>query len=197
MRAFIILILLGCGGGGTAQVEHTLRFPDAREERDGAIAETGRRMYRLLRTARPERLLLDDEELSRLLEPNAASQARALRPGVSQRLNVESARFRALDNAEFSGICLQGAREEPANGRLGLLEPAWVFARALVVGTQPGGRRLASWVEGAFVYTNEGFQAIALTRVEPPRWEHSDLELTTCDMEVGLTRPLDVVVATE
>lgn len=197
MRALIFfLALLGCGGGRT-QVEHTLRFPEERAERDGAIAHTGRRMYRLLRTAHPERLLLDDEELALLLEPNAASQARALRPGVMHRLSVESARFRALENAEFSGICLQGAREEAAGGRLGLLEPAWVFSRALVVGTQPGGRRLASWVEGAFVYTNDGFQAIALTRVEPPRWEHSDLELTTCDMEVGLSRPLDVVVATE
>lgn len=154
-------------------------------------------MYRLLKNARPQRLLLNDEELNRLLDPNAANQARALRPGVNQRLGVERARFRALNNAEFSGVCLQGAREEPAGGRLGLLEPAWVFERALVVGTQPGGRRLASWVEGAFVYTNEGFQAIALTRVEAPRWEHSDLELTTCDMEVGLTRPLDVVVVTE
>ena len=45
---------------------------------------------------------------------------------------------------------------------------------------------VAAWVEGVFVYSNAGFKAIDLQRVEAPRWEHADLEIATCDMQAGL-----------
>ena len=85
-------------------------------------------------------------------------------------------------------------------GLRGLLDSqaATRFAALRVgISARLGGRRVASWVEGAFVYTREGFRALDLTRVEVPRWEHADLELAACDMEVGILNPRPVVVATD
>lgn len=150
------------------------------------MSELGRRLYDLLRRGEPERLLVGDAALGRLVDEGSATQLRALRAGTGARLQVDPARFRILGSARYAGVCLQGARQEPAGGPLGLRADGWVFERVLVVGSQPGGRRVASWIEGAFLFTDAGFGALALTRVEPPRWEHSDLELASCDMEVGL-----------
>ncbi|MEM9071607.1 MAG: hypothetical protein AAGE52_24075 [Myxococcota bacterium] len=199
MRFVLLLgLVLGCprGEGTTAvRVEYPAPVPAERTVRQDAMRELGSRLYRALKNGRSHRLLLDDAELGRVLDEDAATRARALRPGA--RLRVQSERYEAFERARFSGVCLQGARQEAPGGPLGLRQEGWVFERVLVVGTQPGGRRLASWVEGSFVFTNAGFGAIALTRVEAPRWEHSDLELATCDMEVGVTDPQDIVVATD
>lgn len=182
----LILVLAACGGGAQAVAaapRHARPAPIDTEDRRAAMDAIGRKLYASLSDGRPEQVLFDDEALRSLLETPAATRASALRPGVSARLAVRPEAFRPMREAQFSGICLQNARVEDAAGPLGLRSQGWVFDRALVIGTQPGGRRIASWVEGTFLFTDAGFGAIDLWRVEEPRWEHADLELAPCDME--------------
>ncbi|MFW6049955.1 MAG: hypothetical protein ACODAU_02205 [Myxococcota bacterium] len=179
-----------------ARPEHALPMPDDADARRRVLARAGRRIYDALAAGRPERLQLDDMALRRLLSPEAASRASALRTGLGKRLAVRPAAFTTLATAHYAGVCVQGSRLEPAGSPVGLREPGWIVDRVLVAGRQDGGRRVAAWVEGELLYTNVGFWAISLGRVEEPRWEHSDLELAPCDMEVGLRAPRDVVGVT-
>ncbi|MEM9195588.1 MAG: hypothetical protein AAGF12_40855 [Myxococcota bacterium] len=188
-------LALGCGGA-TEQVR-SLPVPDDQGERRGAIDSFGEAAYSALAVGYPNRLLLDDEALRRVVQPNAATRWAGVRAATTARLAVDPAEFEVLRVSSYKGVCLQGARLEPAGSQIGLYQSAWVFDRALVVATQPGGRPIAAWIEGTFVYTNRGFHAIDLARVETPRWEHADLELATCDMEVGVHSPRDIVEATE
>ncbi|HJL01430.1 MAG TPA: hypothetical protein RMH85_08645 [Polyangiaceae bacterium LLY-WYZ-15_(1-7)] len=184
-----LAFVLACGGGaaeGAARVEAPARMPPDNASREVPLAEFGRVVYRSLERRDPERLLYDDAELDALLTPEEATRVRALRAGLGARLDLEPGAFRLFQQATPAAICVQGVHDEPAGGRFGLREPGWVFQRALVSGEQPGGRRVAAWVEGVFVYSNAGFKAIDLQRVEAPRWEHADLEIATCDMQAGL-----------
>ncbi len=181
-----LLLLVACVRTASRGPRAPQPMPADRAARAAVLQELGRQLHASLARGAPEQLLFDDAALSRLVDEASATRLRALRVGAGARLRVEPARFRVLGTARYVGVCLQGARQEPAGGPLGLKSQGWVFERALVVGAQPGGRRVASWVEGAFVFTDAGFGALALTRVEPPRWEHSDLELAICDMAVGL-----------
>ena len=171
-----------------------LPVPNDGAARDRAMREGGAKMYAALAEGRPESLLADDVALRDLVDPQAASRYVALRAATGMRLGVQPEEFAPLAQASYSGVCLQGVRLEPAHDRLGLSSAGWVFDRALVAGVQPGGRRMAAWIEGTFVYTPTGFLALDLTRVEAPRWEHSDLELAPCDMQVGIQGPQDVAV---
>jgi hypothetical protein len=91
---------------------------------------------------------------------------------------------------------LQRARIEPAGPPLGLREPGFVAERVLVVGAEPGGGKVAAWVEGSFVLTDQGFFAVSLQRLETPRRDHADLDLAPCDLEIGVRSPRQVVVST-
>lgn len=188
------LFLSACGGESVRM--RPLPVPSDSGERARAMRDGGRLMYTALREGRPESLLADDVTLRALLDAEAASRYTALRIGSGVRLATPLEALAQLSQADYVGVCLQGVRLEPAHDRLGLTEPGWVFDRALVAGIQPSGRRMAAWVEGTFVYTPGGFVALDLTRVEAPRWEHSDLELAPCDMQVGIQGPQDVAVAT-
>lgn len=187
------LLIVGCGGtggsGGTTpadRVEFTLPVPADREVRVAAMRDIGARLYAALSEGRPQDVLLGDDELRLVLAAPAATRASALRVGLGARLGLGRSDFGPFQTSEFAGVCLQEARLEPAATPVGLVREAWVFDRVLVVGRRPGGRRVAAWVEGEFVFTNAGFGAIDLRRIEAPRVEHSDLELATCDMEVGV-----------
>lgn len=144
----------------------------------------GRRAWAALREGEPERLLYDDLDLRALLDTAGATRLSARRITLTQRLGSTADFPALLASAEYAGICLQGARDEEPGGVLGLRTEAWIFDRALVIGRRPGGRRIASWVEGTFVFTDSGFGALDLERVEAPRWEHSDLELAPCDLAI-------------
>jgi hypothetical protein len=170
--------------------------PPSDRARNDALLRTGERIYEALAEGRPDRLLVDDDGLRRLVTDDAATRYAAVRMGISMRLAVDPAEFEAFRNSTYTGICLQHARVEPPGTPIGLVERGWVFDRALVVGQQAGGRRFASWIEGTFVYTPDGFVAIDIARIEIPRWEHADLELATCDMEVGVHGPQQVVDVT-
>ena len=194
---WLVFVFAGaaCGGGArsSGQLE---RVPDQRDQRRGALERVGQRLYRALAEGRPADLMMDDEALRALLLPEAATRARAHRASLGFRFDAVAPHLTRFREAEFAGLCLQSSRLEPGGGPVGLRADAWVFERALVVGTRPDGARLAAWVEGTFVFTDRGFSAIDLRRLERPRWEHSDLELSTCDMEVGLHEPLYVVGVT-
>ncbi|MBX3247171.1 MAG: hypothetical protein KF901_08325 [Myxococcales bacterium] len=179
---------LACGGSHVPATPRTI--PAAADVRQEVLREFGQRLYQALAAGTPEVVVYDDRALGELLEPEAATQARALR---SAPLGLEPARLAVLADAAPTSLCIQGGGETGAHG---LRARAWTFERALVAGTRPGGRQLAAWVEGTFVLSDQGFGAIALRRVEDPRWEHSDLELATCDMRVELGTPQDVVVVT-
>lgn len=179
-----ILLVLGACGGETARMR-PLPVPGDGPTRDAAMRAYGRELYRTLSAGEPDRLLADDVELRSLLTSEAASRYTALRMGSGMRLDARPEQFVPFQQASYGGLCLQGSRLEPKSSPLGLRADGWVFDRALVIGVQPSGRRIAAWVEGTFVYTPEGFVALELSRVEAPRWEHSDLELAPCDMEVG------------
>ena len=189
----LFVFLLACGGstpeGDTPPTAPSACAdrPTSPEARENALRTFGQRVYVSLRAGAPERLLYDDVDLEHLLTPEAATRARALRAGLGARLSIDPARFRVLADAEPEAICLQGTRSAPpADPRFGNNAPAWTFERALISGIRPDGRKLGAWVEGSFLYSDVGFGATDLTRVEVPRWEHSDLEIATCDVRVHL-----------
>jgi hypothetical protein len=186
--SLVLVLIAGCGAAVPVAVAPrpttALGPPQDRDARDRAMDELGRRAWDALSEGTPERLLYDDLDLRVLLDTAGATRVSARRMTLRQRLG-DTGDFRTLlANAEYAGICLQGAREEPAGGVLGLRSDGWIFDRALVIGRRPEGRRIASWLEGTFVYSDAGFHALDLERVERPRWEHSDLELAPCDLAI-------------
>lgn len=156
-------------------------MPGDIEARHDGLGELGASLHRALRRGSVARVSVPDEHLDQYLSASGAARARAHRltrphlPGLQR-----------FSETEYLGVCVQGSRQAQPGDALGVLAPSWVFERALVVGRQRNGRRVASWVEGFFLFTDRGFVAIDLDRVESPRWEHSDLEIGACDMQVGL-----------
>lgn len=183
--AVACLLAHACGPpAGPARPTTALAAPDERAARNAAIEAFGLRAWDALASGEPTRVLYDELVLRALLEPASATRLSARRGLLRRRIARASDLTSRLETATYAGICLQGAREEPAGGVLGLRSPGWVFDRALLIGTRPGGGRVASWIEGIFIFTDAGFGALDLERVENPRWEHSDLELAPCDFAV-------------
>jgi hypothetical protein len=190
--------ILACGGGSADAVEARDPSDQARGDAPPSpeiLRATGEQIYDALVAAEPERLLVDDEGMRRLVDPETGERFAALRLGVRTRVGQISPL--AFEGTEFMGLCLQGARLEVAAGPHGLRAPAFVFERALVAAKMSSGRRVAAWVEGVFVETEGGFVALDLHSVEDPRWEHTDLEIAPCDMEVGIRQAQDVGMVTE
>ena len=160
-------------------------FPEDRAERNAALRKIGVELHAALIAGDPTRVLVDEGALVDILDPTGATRAAALRVGVGARLSQAPSAYAPLHGSRFLGACVQGSRSEAAGRALHLAAEGWVFNRILVVAERSDGRRVASWIEGPFVYTNAGFTAIDLVRVEAPRIDHSDLEFITCDVEVG------------
>lgn len=218
ISAIVVSLLgLACGGAAaTARPPwRPMVAPPVRSERRAAAAAFGRRGFAALRAEVPGQLLYGEEGLRALLIPSAAARMVARRPmlpggwaGVSRsatRSTSHGSRAGRADRdgtspsggagrsgpwrrAFYAGVCIQGARVEASGSPLGLREPTWVFERALIIGRRPDGRRIASWLEGAFAFSSRGFFALYLERVEAPRWEHSDLDLARCDLAVRSDR---------
>jgi hypothetical protein len=174
----------GCGGSGVPRPTTALAAPDSASARRATIDALGRRAWDAMAAGAPQRLLLDDLDLRTVLDSAGATRLSARRLSVVQRIGETDELSRLLAGASYAGVCLQGARDEAEGGVTGLRSPGWVFDRILVIGRRGTGRRIAAWLEGLFLYTDAGFFAVDLERVERPRWEHSDLEIAPCDLSI-------------
>jgi hypothetical protein len=183
--------LAACGGAGATVSSSAARgpttsrpAPDSGDERQSAIDALGQRIWEAMCAGDPARLVFDDLALRVLLDTAGATRVSAQRASLAVRIGSTDDFRTLLDDADYAGICLQGARDEPAGGALGLRAPGWSIERALIIGRKANGQRIAAWLEGPFLFTDAGFGAIDLERVEEPRWEHSDLELADCEFAV-------------
>lgn len=185
-------LLVACGGS-RGPGEDAPQSGDDRTQRL-AIESFGRDAYDAIVAGTSLSLLADQDEVRDLVEDDAADRYDALRLAVGTRVGEVAPH--AFADTVYAGICLQGLRRSPADGPVGLRQEAWVFDRALIVAVQPSGQRVASWLEGVFVQSGDRFVAIDLHRVEDPRWEHSDLEIAHCDVQIGMRQPQDVGMVT-
>lgn len=185
MALFASALALGCGA---APPPRPRSMPDDAAERDRLVMALGETAWTALSEGHALDLLADEEAASRLLDPSAAARLEERRPGFRARLGEALHQIPdQLAGATYLGVCAQDARDEPAGGALGLSERSWVVRRILVAGRIAStSRRIALWVDGPFVFDGERFVAVELENVETPRWEHSDLELASCDVSHGL-----------
>jgi hypothetical protein len=173
------------------RVTRTLPLPDERATRDRTLEQLGARAFLALREGSGRALLLDEQALGVVLEPEAAARIQVVRAARPAGFATPST---MLADASYRGVCLQGARLEPAGPSLGLRQPGFVATRALVESELPDHSRIAAWVEGTFLLTDQGFFALSIGRVESPRRDHADLDLAVCDLEIGRATPRPVVV---
>ena len=181
-----LCLLAACAGSPAApEVTRALPLPEASAARKQLLGEIGRRIYAELRAGTPERLLLDDLGLSRVLDSAAASSSAVLRARGVSAPRPDELRA-AFAQTSYGGACFDRARPVVPAGELGLLQPGFVFDRVLVVGREGGGTRVAAWLEGTFLATDAGVYALLLSRVEAPRRDHADLAIQQCDLADGL-----------
>lgn len=181
----LLTLLLGaCAGRGLATPQ-TMPH-DALLRRD-SLSALGQSLFEELRAGRLDQCFASVRELDAIVVPGARMRLDRERANSMDRtasLDLFRSDWRA---ASYAGFCVQGAREERAGASLGLTQPGWVLERILVVArTSELGPRSASWIEGDFVYTAQGWRALNVRRVEAPRRHHADLELAPCDVEAGL-----------
>lgn len=179
--------IAACGGPRARSATTPLPMPTDIASRHEAMDAFGRRLHAALAIGRPIDVLVGDDELRSLLAGSSATRVAAHRASIGLRIGDDPARLTlALEGTEYLGVCLQDARDEPDGATLGLRAPGWVFGRVLVAARRPGGHRIALWVDGVFVFTDAGFGALDLERIEAPRPRHSDLEIAPCDMATNL-----------
>jgi hypothetical protein len=186
-RARAASVLAGIGLWSCAAHAHPLRpavLPADQVVRRESLDLLARTLFQGIRERAPERVLAPVSELDALLPSQSRARIereRSERPAQA----LIAGGGQAWSRASYAGFCAQGAREEPPGGVLGLSAPAWSLDRLLVV-ADVGGGRSASWVEGRFLFTDRGWRTLSLSRVEPPRAGHSDLDLAPCDVEQGI-----------
>jgi hypothetical protein len=132
--------------------------------------------------------MLDASELKSIFDTDGALRILQLRERGSAPGLAAAEQRAAFGGTTYGGVCFDRARREAAGTTLGLLHPAFVFERALIVGKQLDGTPIAAWMEGLFMSTGTGDLAVALvlSRVEAPRRDHPDLGLLQCDFTDGL-----------
>lgn len=188
----VACVLLSVGCAAALRAPLTPRpLPSQNAERDRLLANFGQRLYSAMRTGELKRVLINPQRRAEMLRPEV----------VDRMVHGRSADASALPPAEralwregsYAGLCVQSGRLELPFGVVGLKTKGFLFERGLLIGREPGGGALAGWVEGVFVLTNAGFVAIAIQRIEPPRRDHSDLELAECELADRRPPPQDVV----
>jgi hypothetical protein len=183
LSGLLAAALSGCAG--RANAPRPAALPSDQVVRRESLEQLARVLFTAIRDQAPEQALAPSAELDSLLP-------------LQSRSRIEQERFQRLgglahpgtsvslwSRASYAGFCAQGAREEGPGGPLGLTQNAWLMDRVLVV-AELGGSRSASWVEGRFLFTDHGWRALSLIRVEHPRAGHSDLDLAPCDVEQGI-----------
>lgn len=193
MTCVALLALIGCGGANSSRLPSAAPLPAEHAARERVLQSFGAQLFAALSKGAPRQILFDEEALRVLLEPNAAERAVSLRHNLAATLAAELGDGGLFFGTKYQALCIQRARPEAAGGPLGLRQPGWVFDRVLVVAEEPGGGRVAAWVEGVFLHTDQGLGAIDLSRLEAPRRDHADLELATCDLVAGAWAPQPVV----
>jgi len=185
----LAVLVVGCGAtSGTGDGAYSQLWPQAAEARDSEAHRLGRTLFEALQRGDEVSILMTTDELEELLHPEVYLRMQSRRPlARTGHGGGGSSRWRGT---EYLGACFQGVRREPADTALGLRHPAGVVDRVLVVGQRSDGARLATWIEGSLIRTQTGLRAIASLPIEPPRWEHSDLEIAPCDLAVGFRGPL-------
>lgn len=187
IAALAAVLVAGCGGGGPPHATTPLSMPSDVAARHAAMDAFGRRLHAALAAGRPTDVLLGDDELRAVLTSEPATRVAAHRATLGVRVGGDTARLTiALRDTAYLGVCLQDARDEPDGATFGLRAPGWVFRRVLLAAQHPSGRRVALWIDGLFLFTDAGFGALDLERIEDPRPGHSDLELAPCDMATNL-----------
>lgn len=161
-------------------------LPSEPGTRQLALGQMGRWIYAALSDGEPLRLMLDASELKSILDTDGTMRVVALRSRGSAPGFAAAEQRAAYSGSTYQGVCFDGARLEPAGGPLGLVRPAFVFNRALVVAKQSDGSATAAWVEGVFMRRGELVVALVLSRVEAPRRDHTDLAVLHCDESDGL-----------
>jgi hypothetical protein len=189
VTAVVVLVLLAhCATSPPPAAIRPAPLPQDARLRQLALAQIGRQLYSALGDGVPERLMLDTSELKSIFDTDGALRILQLRERGSAP-GLAAAELRAaFGGTSYGGVCFDRARIEPSGATLGLLRPAFVFERALVVGKRAGGSPIAAWMEGLFMATGSGDLAVALVlkRVEAPRRDHPDLGLLQCDFIDGL-----------
>jgi hypothetical protein len=150
-----------------------------------SLDQLARALFTAIQAEAPQQALAAPAELDELLPIQTRSRIEQERRRSGRQLSSLPGRPAVWSSASYAGFCAQGARQEPAGGSLGLMEAAWLLDRVLVV-ADLGNARSASWVEGRFLFTDQGWRALTLSRVEAPRAGHSDLDLAPCDVEQGI-----------
>ncbi len=179
------MLALATACGSAVLAPRPALLPSDQLTRRESIDQLARTLFSAIQAASPERVLVPAAELDVLLPTPARSRIEQERHHSGARLFAMPGRPAVWSGASYAGSCAQGAREEPAGGALGLMEAAWLLDRLLVVADLGRGRS-ASWVEGRFLFTDQGWRALSLSRVEAPRAGHSDLDLAPCDVEQGI-----------
>jgi hypothetical protein len=180
-----LAICAGCASSGTALAP--VAMPRDADARRSSLGELGKMLFEGLRGGQLRGCFANQDELEALVVPEARFRLERDRFESVERAGASDSFQRDWALASYAGFCAQGAREEAARNSLGLTRPGWVLDRILVVADLGRGRpRSASWLEGAFVYTEHGWKALSFRRIEPPRLHHADLELAPCDVESGL-----------
>lgn len=141
-------------------------------------------LFSALRESQLEPVLVSYADLDAFLTPTGRIRVEHERSSHRPYL-LEAAAYRAWARASYVGFCIQGTHAELANHAYGLRGDAWIVDRVLVVARR-GRSRTASWVEGTFLYTDQGWKALSVSRIEPPRSHHTDLEVAPCDVEYGI-----------
>jgi hypothetical protein len=180
----LLAAALACAACASSIPLRAERLPSDATERTRSVDQLGETLFMALRSGRPRTALAPVVVLDDLLVPSARLRGERAR-AETERLGETSGWPIAWASARYAGFCAQGGRDEPALNGLGLREEAWVVSRVLLVG-EAGSTRTAAWVEGAFVFTERGFQVLWFSRLEGPRAGHADLDLAPCDVERGI-----------
>ncbi len=183
LGCLFVVSLSSCGPARTSALRPAA-LPSDQTLRRESLEQLARGLFEAIRQEYPDQVLAAPAELDQLLPVHTRSriEQERLHQVAFTRVPGHPAVWR---EASYAGFCAQGAREEPAGGPLGLSEAAWTVERVLVA-ADLGRARSASWVEGRFLFTDRGFRALTLSRVEAPRTGHSDLDLAPCDVEQGI-----------
>jgi hypothetical protein len=187
MRGAAMLCAVGCawtlGCGGATPATTGVHDGPARPDEAAAMA-AGEFLWREVVGGHTDRVLASEDTLNTLLAPEARSRLEVVNASKPDSGGGEASA--AARDAEYVGVCIQTLRRAPAGPPIGLRRPAWIFEHVLVMGRSPDGPRVGFWLDGLFVFTDQGLRALDLRAVNAPAPETTEMALALCDLQVGV-----------